>query len=302
MLVHLPEQRREFLAARPWELRVRRNALTQDLRFLSVPSARMVNLAYTLNPGLVYLIATSGVSYVGSEYGQAALFGGAGSGDEIRFTDTAHSIGTFRNTPQKVGQTPHTWLFRFRARAVATRGGLLQYAVDNDGVNGIYAFLEASDQAVRYGVKAFDGNNAISPQYTLNKWHTVVMTYDPVSNAVNAYLDGRRGTEGTEASPTTDTGTDDWYLGNSFRGVGYNREFDGEIALVGYWDRALTHREAMDLTRAYAWLDLFEAEESVFFPTESAPPAGGWATGGLARSGGLAGRGGLAGIGGGLAG
>jgi len=34
----------------------------------------------------------------------------------------------------------------------------------------------------------------------------------------------------------------------------------------------------------------------------AAPPAGGWATGGLARSGGLAGRGGLAGIGGGLAG
>jgi len=271
MLVELPTDDWSF-APRVTEARIDRGKpLARRLQFATIPGDRPFNL---VTKTFCYGVRT-GAKPVGGESGTALRFGGAASGDNFRFSDASHSIGSKYTGAQSIVQVPHTWVFRFKALAVSTRGGLMQYTDQDAGNSGLYAFLEGADSTARYSVSNSGSNYTSSPTYTLNKWHTVAFTYDPVSNKLNSYLDGKRGTEATEASPTTNTSISRFLIGDCF--AGFDRELDGEISLFAFWDRALTPSEGRFLTNGDNWLTLFEGEQSVFFPAESAG-AGGFTT------------------------
>ena len=197
---------------------------------------------------------------VGRSVGQISA--GAGSSDALLFT--------FPRTAQQIGAETHSWLVVYRLNSVATRGGLFSIG-NTTGGDGVYGYVEAAVTAARYSVRSWATNMAVAPAYTIGKLHALMFTYDPVSNAVGAYQDGRSGTAATEA--TTSTSTDTLlYLADVF--PGFSRELNGGIEQVAYWDRAFSAAEAEWITRADNWRELLErGRDGVMF----APAAAGGA-------------------------
>ena len=218
----------------------------------------------------------------------------------------------------------------------ATSAGCLIYTAGTSGNRLLYMFWSGTSSYRQLGTVEDD-----MPAASATNWVHVAGSMDGTTTTGNwkLYINGAEslGSQSGSAS-TLKAADDDYYLGT----YGYaDSALNGRIAFPCMWSNyELTQQDVDTLQNAHPYTvqpgkivfapelttgavdsisqatgtptnaTLDSRNPPIVYPVgpiyipsaAAAPPAGGWATGGLARSGGLAGRGGLAGIGGGLAG
>ena len=204
---------------------------------------------------------TQNGSFEASKYGSAQESAGAGSGDNLAFT---HPLGT----PAAQVANPLTLAFVAQLDAVSTRAGIYQHGL-NAGNGGIYVIAETFESSWRFSVENWNANFATVP-YAIGPWQSLVCTYDPVSNAVDIYCNGEKGTGATEAAPNTEEEITA-YLADAF--VGFDREVNGRVAFFAQWDRIMPEAEAKAFSRGENFLSIFERQRRTYFlPAAGAGP------------------------------
>lgn len=139
------------------------------------------------------------------------------------------SIATWR--PDGNQQGSYTVVALCKVDSVAGRSGIWQDGLGTGG-NGHYFYYE-EPATIRHAVKIWDLDYAYGT-VILGKWHTIIATFDAVSNATEVYVDGIKGTGATSATVSDTFGP---YIGAVFY-PNFSRELDGNIAFVAFHSTA----------------------------------------------------------------